>query len=832
MTKSLVVTPEDWFKPGKITFKDIPVCQYKKTLAEEKKIYSEEDFKAIYHDMLVCHIFETVINEIKLQGKFEDVSYKHPGPAHLSLGQAATAVGAAFNLDMNDFTFGSHRSHSEILAKGLSAIRKLDDAKLQKIMEDFFGGATLKVVQEHCKCNTVKELAKYFLVYGAYAEIFARVTGFNKGWGGSMHCFFTPFGIYPNNAIVGGSGPVAPGAALYKLVNDQPGIVLCNIGDASFGCGPVWEGLMFSAMGQFKTLWKEKGFKGMPILFNCSNNIYGMGGQTAGSEKENWLGETMGYGQLARIGAGVDPDQMFSERVNGYDPLAVADAVKRQKEHLLKGEGPALLDVCTYRIGGHSPSDASSYRTKEELDIWKAFDPIQRYRDKMVKGKVFSELDAAAIEKQVHDMVKECFILAIDKDISKYETLDSMFIESVMFSNKKLESCDESRKGDADFLQPLAENEQFKKIQKKQRYFADETGKPYSKMLVYNICDAVFEAMTNRFSKDPTMVAFGEDNRDWGGAYACYRGLTELLPYHRFFNSPISEAAIIGAAVGYALAGGRAVAEIMYCDFIGRCGDELFNQLSKWQAMSGGVLRMPVVVRISVGFKYGAQHSQDWSSIFTHIPGLKVIYPVTPYDAKGLLNSALSGTDPVICLESQQCYARGEEFHQGGVPEGYYEIPIGEPDVKKAGKDLTMITVGPMLYKALEAAKELQEKFGIDAEVIDLRSLNPLNYDKLVESIKKTGKGILMSEAVERGNVMQNVAANLSQLAFDYLDAPLAVLGSRNWVSPAAELESKFFPQVSWILDTIHERIMPLKGYTPSVNRSLGELARTARQGV
>ena len=832
MTKSLVVTPEDWFKPGKITFKDIPVCQYKKTLAEEKKLYSEEDFKAIYHDMLVCHIFETVINEIKLQGKFEDVSYKHPGPAHLSLGQAATAVGAAFNLDMNDFTFGSHRSHSEILAKGLSAIRKLDDAKLQKIMEDFFGGATLKVVQEHCKCNTVKELAKYFLVYGAYAEIFARVTGFNKGWGGSMHCFFTPFGIYPNNAIVGGSGPVAPGAALYKLVNDQPGIVLCNIGDASFGCGPVWEGLMFSAMGQFKTLWKEKGFKGMPILFNCSNNIYGMGGQTAGSEKENWLGETMGYGQLARIGAGVDPDQMFSERVNGYDPLAVADAVKRQKEHLLKGEGPALLDVCTYRIGGHSPSDASSYRTKEELDIWKAFDPIQRYRDKMVKGKVFSELDAAAIEKQVHDMVKECFILAIDKDISKYETLDSMFIESVMFSNKKLESCDESRKGDADFLQPLAENEQFKKIQKKQRYFADETGKPYSKMLVYNICDAVFEAMTNRFSKDPTMVAFGEDNRDWGGAYACYRGLTELLPYHRFFNSPISEAAIIGAAVGYALAGGRAVAEIMYCDFIGRCGDELFNQLSKWQAMSGGVLRMPVVVRISVGFKYGAQHSQDWSSIFTHIPGLKVIYPVTPYDAKGLLNSALSGTDPVICLESQQCYARGEEFHQGGVPEGYYEIPIGEPDVKKAGKDLTMITVGPMLYKALEAAKELQEKYGIDAEVIDLRSLNPLNYDKLVESIKKTGKGILMSEAVERGNVMQNVAANLSQLAFDYLDAPLAVLGSRNWVSPAAELESKFFPQVSWILDTIHERIMPLKGYTPSVNRSLGELARTARQGV
>lgn len=831
MTKALEIRPEDWFKPGKISFKDIPVCQYNKTIAQEKKNYTKDDFLAIYHDMLVCHDFETVINEIKLQGKYEDVSYKHPGPAHLSLGQAATAVGAAYNLDMNDFTFGSHRSHSEILAKGLSAIRKLDDGALQKVMEDFFGGATLKVVEQHCKCSNVKDLARHFLIYGAYAEIFARVTGFNKGWGGSMHCFFTPFGIYPNNAIVGGSGPVAPGAALFKLVNDKKGIVLCNIGDASFGCGPVWEGLMFSAMGQFKTLWKEKGYKGLPILFNCSDNAYGMGGQTAGSSKHGYLGETMGFGQLARIGAGVDPDQMFSERVNGYDPLAVADAVRRQKEHLLKGEGPALLDVATYRIGGHSPSDASSYRTKEELDVWKNFDPIQQYRDKIVAAKVVTAKEADAVKASVHDLVKDMFVLSIDKEISPYETMDSMFIESVMFSNRKLESCDESRKGDADFLQPLAENEQYKKVQKKQRFYADDAGKPYSSMLVYNICDAVFEAMTHRFSKDPTMVAFGEDNRDWGGAYACYRGLTELLPYHRFFNSPISEAAIIGAAVGYALAGGRAVAEIMYCDFIGRCGDELFNQLSKWQAMSGGVLRMPVVVRVSVGFKYGAQHSQDWSSIFNHIPGLKVIYPVTPYDAKGLLNSALSGTDPVICLESQQCYKHGEMFHKGGVPAEYYELPIGEPDVKKQGKDLTIVTLGPILYKALDAAKEL-EKYGIDAEVIDLRSINPLNYDKLVESVKKTGKAILLNEAVERGNVMQNVAANLTQLAFDYLDAPITVVGSRNWVSPAAELESKFFPQVSWILDTIHERIVPLKGYAPSVNRTLGELARTSRQGV
>ncbi len=832
MTKCLEIRPSDWFKKDFIKFKDIPVCQYDKTIAQEKKIFSKDDFLAIYHDMLVCHNFEDVINEIKLKGVYEDVQYKHPGPAHLSLGQECTAVGAAFCLDSNDFTFGSHRSHSEILAKGLSSIRKMKDKDIQSMMENFFGGATLKVVQAHCKCSTVKELAKFFLIYGAYSEIFARVTGFNKGWGGSMHCFFTPLGIYPNNAIVGGSGPIAPGAALFKLVNDQKGIVCCNIGDASFGCGPVWEGMMFSAMGQFKTLWKEKGYKGLPILFHCSNNGYGMGGQTASNSKNGYLGETMGYGQLARIGAGIDPDQMWAERVNGYDPLAIIDAMKRQKDHLLKGEGPALLDVVTYRTSGHSPSDASSYRSKEELDTWKDFDAIANYRAKLVKGKIASEAEIAAIETQVHDMVKDMFILAIDKNISPYETMDSMFIEDVMFSNKKLESCDESRKGDADFLQPLAENAQAQRIAAKKRWYADEKGTPYKSMQVYNICDACFEAMTYRFSKDPTMVAFGEDNRDWGGAYACYRGLTELLPYHRFFNSPISEAAIIGGAVGYALAGGRAVAEIMYCDFIGRCGDELFNQLSKWQAMSGGVLRMPVVVRISVGFKYGAQHSQDWSAIFNHIPGLKVCYPVTPYDEKGLLNSALAGTDPVIFLESQQCYSKGEMFHKGGVPTEYYEIPIGEPDVKKEGKDITIITLGPALYKALEAADELQAKYGMDAEIIDLRSINPLNYDKLVESVKKTGKCILVNEAVERGNVMQNVAANLQQLCFDYLDAPIAVVGSRNWVSPAAELEAKYFPQVGWILDTIHERIMPLKGYTPTINRSIGELNRTLRMGV
>jgi 2-oxoisovalerate dehydrogenase E1 component len=265
---------------------------------------------------------------------------------------------------------------------------------------------------------------------------------------------------------------------------------------------------------------------------------------------------------------------------------------------------------------------------------------------------------------------------------------------------------------------------------------------------------------------------------------------------------------------------------------MGRAGDEIFNQMSKWQSMSAGQLTMPFVLRISVGSKYGAQHSQDWTALVHHIPGLKVVYPVTPYDAKGMLNSALAGSDPVIFLESQKVYDFGEMFVEQGVPEGYYEIDLSEPSIKRKGKDLTIVTLGPTLYTAIAAADELQSKFGLSAEVVDLRSANPLNYEPVVDSVRKTGKVLLASDAVERGSVMQTVASNLTQLCFDDLDGPPVVVGSRNWITPAAELEAMFFPQPAWLLDAIHERILPLKGYEPRTNQTLGELVRRSRLGV
>lgn len=823
MTKILNIDPKQTRARGMIKFTDIPVNQYSKTIEQEKENYTNEEFVRVFRDMAVIREFETMMNAIKTTGQYNGVEYNHPGPAHLSIGQEAAAVGQAFYLDTKDFIFGSHRSHGEILAKGLSAIQKLSDQELMNVMETYRNGTILRVVEKHCKnTQSAKDLAVSFLIYGTMAEIFARETGFTRGLGGSMHAFFTPFGIYPNNAIVGGSADIATGAALFKKVNLKDGIVIANIGDASLGCGPVWEALSFSAMDQFKKLWEGEYQGGLPILFNIMNNQYGMGGQTNG--------ETMGYEMLARIGAGVNPEQMHAERVDGFNPLAVADAVKRKKELLLAKKGPVLLDVVTYRFSGHSPSDASSYRTKEETEAWQTQDSLVEYRANLVNADVAKDSAFDEILENTKDLITEICKLAIDKDISPYMDLnaDPKAIEKLMFSNQRIEKMEDR---ECETLMPKEENPRVQQIAKKVR-FGVQDGQKVSKNKVYQVRDGIFEAINDKFYTDPTLVAYGEENRDWGGAFAVYRGLTEALPYNRLFNSPISEGAIVGSAVGYGLCGGRVIVELMYSDFLGRAGDEVFNQLSKWQAMSAGELKMPVVLRISVGSKYGAQHSQDWTSLTAHIPGLKVVFPVTPYDAKGLMNSALAGTDPVVFFESQRVYDYGEFFHEGGVPEGYYEIPIGEPDVKIQGNDITILTVGATLYRAQEAVEILREKYGLSAELIDARSIVPFNYEKVIESVKKTGRILLAGDACERGSHLKDMAQTISELAFDYLDAPPVVIGARNWITPAHEYEDAFFPQPSWFIDAIHEKILPLRDHVPVNNFTDVEMIRRNREGV
>jgi 2-oxoisovalerate dehydrogenase E1 component len=321
--------------------------------------------------------------------------------------------------------------------------------------------------------------------------------------------------------------------------------------------------------------------------------------------------------------------------------------------------------------------------------------------------------------------------------------------------------------------------------------------------------EALFEAIFEHAVRDGRLVIYGEENRDWDGAFGVYRGLTEVLPYHRLFNAPISEAAIVGSAVGYAIEGGRALVELMYADFIGRAGDEIFNQLAKWRAMSGGILELPVVLRVSVGARYGAQHSQDWTALPAHVPGLKVVYPATPYDAKGMMAAALSSNDPVVFFESQRSYDMVETLRPEGVPAEYYQVPIGVPNVVRTGRDATVLSIGPVLGRCLEAAEELRQRYGISTEVIDARSLVPFDPGAVLESVARTGRLLIVTDACTRGSVAATLAQQLQVLAFDDLDEPVRVAGAQNWVSPPLELEDAFFPTVRSIVAEIARQAVP-----------------------
>jgi len=450
-----------------------------------------------------------------------------------------------------------------------------------------------------------------------------------------------------------------------------------------------------------------------------------------------------------------------------------------------------------------------------------------------MKAGLCTQADLDATQQEIDSRILSAYRRAIDLELSPRADLYlvNCLLEKTMFSNERIESFDASRP--PELLHPIAENPRVMQLAGRSRSGLDANGEALPKGKCLNVRDALFEAVLYRFAVDPTLVAYGEENRDWGGAFAVYRGLTEILPYNRLFNSPISEASIVGTAVGYGLEGGRALVELMYCDFLGRAGDEVFNQLSKWQSMSGGALKMPVVLRVSVGSKYGAQHSQDWTALTAHIPGLKVIFPSTPYDAKGMMNSALAGSDPVICFESQRLYDQPELFHGAdGVPEGYYETPIGEPDIKRVGNDLTILTVGATLYRALEAAKTLDKEYGISAEIIDARSIVPFDYSIVLESVKKTGRILLCSDACERGSALQTMAAKIAQLAFHDLDAPPVVVGARNWITPPDEVEDAFFPFPVDILDAIHQYLEPLQGYVVARVSDSADLMRRSREGV
>ncbi|WOH63939.1 thiamine pyrophosphate-dependent enzyme [Bradyrhizobium sp. BWA-3-5] len=796
MPKEIYIDPNEFKARSALSAPQIPIHAYEANIEAERASFSDAGLLRLLRDMIIIREFETMVGSLKSIGSYNGVEFNYKGAAHLSIGQEAAAVGAAASLEPHDHIFGSHRSHGEFIAKGLSAIRKLPPEAARAIMENHERGALLRTVERQLQGT---ETAENFLLLGFLAEIFMRSTGFNRGMGGSMHAFFLPFGIYPNNAIVGASAGIATGAALQKKLARTGGIAVANAGDGSTGCGPVWEAMNFAAMAQFDTLWTDAVKGGLPVLFFFSNNFYAMGSQP--------MGETTGLDRLSRIGLGVNPQAMHAETVDGTSPLAVADAVRRKRELLVQGKGPALLDVEWYRSSGHSMFDANVYRTKEEMRAWEAHDPILLFSDRLQSAGIVRPDQIVAIRQEVASQMRSIAAVAVDPLLTPPVNIqaDPLLIGKLMFSNSEIELPAEN----APLLKPLQAVSRVQQDAKKSRHGIADDGTKLSAMRAITLRDALFESILHHITHDERLIAYGEDCRDFGSAFGVYRGLAEILPRHRLFNSPISEAAIVATAVGYAMEGGRALIELMFGDFLGRAGDEVFNQMAKWQSMSGGEVKLPVVLRCSVGSTYGAQHSQDWTALCAHIPGLKILYPATPYDAKGLLASALSSNDPVVFFESQRLYETVEQFRPEGVPTEYYRIPIGEPNCKRSGDDVTILTIGPSLYAAVAAADELEKTFKISAEVIDARSIVPFNYAPVLASVKKTRRILLVSEASERGSFLMTLAANITRFGYRDLVAAPRVLGSPNWIVPGGEMEITYFPQAHDIIDVVTGELFP-----------------------
>ncbi len=317
--------------------------------------------------------------------------------------------------------------------------------------------------------------------------------------------------------------------------------------------------------------------------------------------------------------------------------------------------------------------------------------------------------------------------------------------------------------------------------------------------------EAVREAMSQEMRKNQDVFILGEDIGVYGGAFGVTRGMIEEFGPERVRNTPISEAAIAGGAVGAALTGMRPILELQFSDFITIAMDQLVNQAAKTRYMFGGKGKVPLVVRTPAGSGTGAaaQHSQSLEAWMAHIPGLKVVQPSTAYDAKGLLKAAMDDDNPVIFYEHKLLYKT-----IGEVPEEQYSIPLGKADVKRSGKDVTIVATAIMVHKALEAAKELEAE-GIDVEIIDPRTLVPLDEETIIESVKKTGKCIVVHEAVKRGGYGGEIASMIAESeAFDYLDASIKRLGGLAVPIPYnPTLEKAVIPQVPDIIEAAKELV-------------------------
>jgi len=580
------------------------------------------------------------------------------------------------------------------------------------------------------------------------AELCGKATGYCRGRGGSMHIADVEKGNLGATGIVGGNIPVAVGAALACRMRKTGQVVLCFFGDGASNTGGFHEALNMAGT------WD------LPVVFICENNLYGMSVPFAKATKiPEVFQRAFAYG-------------FEGVPVNGMDVIEVMEVVKRAVQRARDGGAPTLVECKTYRWYGHSRSDPRAYRTREEEAQWKAKCPIKTFEARLIAAGVASEAEIKAVEQRAADAIEKATQFALSSPDPPVEELyDGLYVE------------EKPSRGEVE-----------KERQLRERVRTDTSVRqiPYWQALV--------EAMAEEMERDERVFVMGEDVGLYGGAYGATRGLFERFGEERVRDTAISEAAIAGACVGAAMAGMRPVGEIMYIDFTPIAMDQLANQGAKNRYMFGGKTRVPLVMRTEggAGRCIAAHHSQSLEALWMHFPGIYVVMPATPYDAKGLLKASIRSDNPILFIEHKMLYGT-----KGGVPEEEYTIPLGVADVKRVGKDVTVLAYSRMLLRALEAAEELARE-GIETEVIDPRTLKPLDTHTIVDSVKKTGRFVVVSEGYRMNGFAAEAMAIVNELAFDYLDAPMVRVAAADVPVPMSEvLENEAIPNVANIVEAV-----------------------------
>jgi 2-oxoisovalerate dehydrogenase E1 component len=565
------------------------------------------------------------------------------------------------------------------------------------------------------------------VLHRTLAEILGLEPGFGHGRGGSMHLRWAEAGALGTNAIVGGGVPLAAGAAMAHKMAGTGDVAITYFGDGAINIGSALETMNLAAA------WS------LPMLFFVENNLYAVATKVDEVTREARLsGRGCGFG-------------IPSWRVDGMDPLAVHLATREALALLREGKGPALIEAEVYRFfhqNGPLPGSAFGYRSKEEEASWRARDPLKRTADEMVRRSLLSEADVSDLRDRCKTVMARLAETLVEPHANSRRVRPDMWPDT--------DFVDVGIRGDLPDWRNASVME------------ADAYGGPTRER---KFVDAIADVLHRRFETDPSLVVMGEDiHRLKGGTNGATRGLAAAFP-GRVLGTPISEAAFTGLAGGLAMDGRyRPIIEFMYPDFMWVAADQVFNQIGKARHMFGGDADVPLVLRtkIAMGTGYGSQHSLDPAGMFATSPGWRIVAPSTPHDYVGLMNAALRCRDPILVIEHVDLYQT-----TGAVPTDDldYVIPLGRARIVRPGRDLTVLTYSAMVARCLDTV----ERLGVDADVIDLRSLDraSLDWDTIGESIRRTNNVIIVEQGSLGTSHGTMLADEIQRRYMDWLDQPV-----------------------------------------------------------